>query len=260
MLLASGFCKGERMDGWLYHLLLIATGFGAGIINALAGGGPILTLGVLSLTGIDPRIANLTSTVALSPGQIAAGFSVRRQLPEMRLGQPFWLLGIAILGGAGGAALLFATTSQAFNSLVPWLVLLATAIYAASGLRGVISRTAASPDQRNWSALFAPLAVYGGYFGGGNSFLVLALLGLSGHEPKLSGDIKNILIAAINLAAVFVFAVSGSVDWPIACSLGAGGVLGSMIGTRLLGRLPAGIIRAIVIIGGLTLAAWMFAR
>ena len=248
------------MDGWIYHLLLVSTGCGAGIINALAGGGPILTLGVLSLTGIDPRIANLTSTVALSPGQIAAGFSVRRRLRETRLGQPFWLLTIAILGGAAGAALLFATASQVFNALVPWLVLLATAIYAASGLRGVIARTASSSLKRTLSALFAPLAVYGGYFGGGNSFLVLAVLGLSGHEPKLSGDIKNILIAAINFGAVIVFAVSGSVDWPVAGSLGVGGALGSMIGTRLLGQLPAGIIRAIVIIGGLMLAAWMFVR
>ncbi len=246
------------MDGWLYHLILIATGCGAGIINALAGGGPILTLGVLSLTGLDPRIANLTSTVALSPGQLAAGFSVRHRLPETRLGHPLMLLGIAIIGGAVGAGLLLATASPTFKTLVPWLVLLATAIYAASGVPGVIVRTGTFANKRTLSGLFAPLAVYGGYFGGGNSFLVLALLGLSGHEPRLSGEIKNVLIAAINLGAVLVFALSGWVNWPVTISLGTGGVLGSVIGARLLGRLPVGMIRLIVIAGGLMLAGWMF--
>lgn len=248
------------MNSWLYYLILTATGCGAGTINALAGGGPILTLGVLSITGLDPRIANLTSTVALSPGQLAAGFSVRHRLRETRLGGPFMLLVIALFGGVIGAGLLLATASPTFKALVPWLVLLATAIYAISGVPGVIAKTGTPANRWVLSGLFAPLTVYGGYFGGGNSFLVLALLGLSGHEPRLSGEIKNVLIAAINLGAVLVFAVSGWVNWPAAISLGTGGVLGSMIGARLLGRLPVGIIRGIVIIGGLTLAAWMFAR
>lgn len=248
------------MNGWLYHLILIATGGGAGIINALAGGGPVLTLGVLALTGFDPRIANLTSTVALSPGQMAAGFAVRHRLRETRLGQPLILLGIAIIGGALGAVLLLATASPTFKNLVPWLVLLATAIYTVSGVPRVISRAGTLANKRIMSGLFAPLAVYGGYFGGGNSFLVLALLGLSGHEPRLSGEIKNILIAAINLGAVAVFAISSWVNWSAAISLGAGGVLGSMIGARLLGRLPVGIVQLIVIIGGLMLAGWMFAN
>ena len=248
------------MEGWFYHVMLFAAGFGAGIINALAGGGPILTLGVLSLTGLDPRIANLTSTVALSPGQLAAGWSVRHRLQDLRPDRPILLLALAILGGAAGASLLLATASPTFNNLVPWLVLLATAIYAVSGVSAITMRSGRFADQRIFLGLFAPLAVYGGYFGGGNSFLVLALLGLSGHEPRLSGEIKNVLIAAINLGAVVVFATSGLVNWPVAFSLGLGGVLGSLMGARLLGWLPVGLIRWIVIIGGLALSAWMFAR
>lgn len=248
------------MNDWLYHLILVAAGCGAGSINALAGGGPILTLGVLSLTGLDPRIANLTSTVALSPGQIVAGFTVRHRLREVRFGRAFMMLGIAIIGGAGGAGLLLATASPTFDALVPWLVLLAIGIYAVSGVPGLIARTDTLANQRILFGFFAPLAAYGGYFGGGNSFLVLALLGLSGHDPRLSGEIKNVLIAAINLGAVLVFAVSGWVNWSVTLSLGVGGVLGSVIGARLLGRLPVSIIRGIVITGGLMLAAWMFAR
>ena len=248
------------MDGWFYHLILFLAGFFAGVINAVAGGGPILTLGVLSLTGLDPRIANLTSTVALSPGQLAAGWSVRYRLQNVRIGWPLLLLALAVLGGAAGATLLLATASPTFNNLVPWLVLLATAIYAASGVSTIAARDGMVADERIFSGLFAPLAVYGGYFGGGNSFLVLAILGLSGHEPRASGEIKNVLIAAINLGAVVVFATSGLVNWPVVFSLGLGGVLGSLIGARLLGWLPVGLIRWIVIIGGLALSAWMFAR
>jgi len=248
------------MDGWFYHLILFLAGFFTGIINAVAGGGPILTLGVLSLTGLDPRIANLTSTAALSPGQLAAGWSVRDRLKNVRIGQPLLLLALAVLGGAAGAALLLVTASPVFVNLVPWLVLLATAIYAASGFSTTIVRRDVPGDKPIFAGLFAPLTVYGGYFGGGNSFLVLALLGLSGHEPRLSGEIKNVLIAAINLGAVVVFATSGLVNWPVVFSLGLGGVLGSLIGARLLGWLPVGLIRWIVIIGGLVLAGWMFTR
>ena len=248
------------MDGLFYHLILFLAGLFAGVINAVAGGGPILTLGVLSVTGLDPRIANLTSTVALSPGQLAAGWSVRHRLSDVQLGRPLLLLGIAILGGAAGAALLLATASPIFNNLVPWLVLLATAIYAASGVSAITMWSGRFADTRVFSGLFAPLTIYGGYFGGGNSFLVLAILGLSGHEPRASGEIKNVLIAAINLGAVLVFATSGLVNWPVVFSLGLGGVLGSLIGARLLGWLPVGLIRFIVIIGGLMLAGWMFAR
>lgn len=248
------------MDDWLYHLILIATGCGAGTINALAGGGPILTLGILSLTGLDPRVANLTSTVALSPGQLAAGFAVKHRLRDARFGHPLIVLFMALVGGALGAALLLVTASRTFGAIVPWLVLIATAIYAVSGVRGVSARTAIFANNWTLAGLLAPLSVYGGYFGGGNSYLVLALLVLSGRDSRLSGEIKNVLIAAINLGAVLVFAASGLVNWPVAGSLAFGGVVGSIIGARLLGRLPAEVIRGIVVIGGLMLTAWMFAR
>jgi uncharacterized protein len=137
--------------------------------------------------------------------------------------------------------------------------LLAAAIYAASGLSETIARADGSANRRLLSALFMPLSVYGGYFGGGNSFLVLALLGVSGHNAKLSGEIKNVLIAAVNFGAVFVFASSALVNWPVAISLGAGGIVGSLAGMRLFHHLPVAVVRAIVIGGGLLLAGWMFA-
>ena len=248
------------MHGSIDHLLFFVTGCGAGIINALAGGGPILTLGVLTLSGLDPRIANLTSTVALSPGQLLAGTMVRHRLSATRLGSRYVLVTLAIAGGAAGAGLLLATSSRLFDALVPWLVLAATALYAISGVATVDATRPAPVAGSRFALLFAPLTIYGGYFGGGNSFLVLALLGVSGHGAKLAGEIKNALVGAINLGAVAVFIVSGSVDWPVALSMGLGGLVGSYAGARLFGHLPAAIVRTIVVLGGLALATWMFAR
>lgn len=248
------------MDGLPYHMSLLAAGAAAGLINAIAGGGPILTLAVLTLTGMDPKIANLASTIALSPGQIAAGYTVRDRLGCVRLATPRLLVIAALAGGALGAALLLLTSAPLFKALVPWLVLLATAIYAVSSIPGVIARASIVTSSRQFVALFAPLTLYGGYFGGGNSFLLLALLSVSGHDPKLAGDIKNGLIAAINLGAVVIFAASGAVEWIVALSLGAGGVVGSIAGSRLLGALAPTVIRAMVIMCGLVLAGTLFAR
>ena len=230
----------------------------AASINALAGGGPVLTLGVLSLTGIDPRIANLTSTVALCPGQLVAGYDARNALNATSLGKPAVLIVLAMAGGAAGALLLLLTSGVAFKVIVPWLVLVATAIYAWSSFRPAASSPLAkSRSDGPWSLLFAPLAIYGGYFGGGNSFLVLALLGLSGHRAHEAGGIKNALVAAINFGAVIVFIGSGLVEWRVALALGAGGIVGSFAGVKLLGRLPVSAIRGIVILFGLGFSAWM---
>jgi len=244
-----------------FYLSLFAAGALAASINALAGGGPILTLGMLSLGGFDPRIANLTSTVALCPGQLLAGNEARSELHASRLGRPKALLALAIGGGALGALLLLSTSGAVFKAIVPWLVLSATAIYAWSGWRGTAAdpRAPEHPNRRR-IMLFPPLAIYGGYFGGGNSFLVLALLGLAGHGAREAGAIKNALVAAINLGAVAVFIFSGLVEWRIALALGAGGIVGSFAGVRMLARLPVAALRLIVILFGLGFSVWMFAR
>lgn len=243
------------------YLLFFVAGILAASTNALAGGGPILTLGILSFLGVDPRIANLTSTVALCPGQLFAGHAARSALTVTKLGKPAVLIAISVGGGALGALLLLITSGATFKAIVPWLVLAATAIYGWSGFR---RNAGAEPtDKRHaglYTASFVPMTVYGGYFGGGNSFLVLALLGLSGHDAREAGSIKNALVAAINLGAVAVFAGSGLVDWRVAAALGAGGILGSFAGVRLLRWLPIASVRLIVIVFGLCLSGWMFLK
>lgn len=240
---------------------LIAAGFGAGAVNAIAGGGPLLTLAAMTAAGIDPRIANLTSTVALCPGQIIAGWQSRAGLSALgEAGQsPSWAIALTTVGGAIGGGLLVATDGASFSAIVPWLVLFATALYAWSG-RGsdrlperIISRWVFS------GGLFLS-ALYGGYFGGGNSFVLLALLAIAGLSPRKGADAKNALVASINAGAVAVFAVSGAVDWSAAISVGIGGVAGSVAGVRLLGIIRPALVRPLVIVCGLALAGWFFAR
>ena len=235
-------------------------GIAAGLINTLAGGGPILTLMALTLVGIDPRTANLTSTAALLPGQLLTGQLLTGGVERVRLSVP--ILAIAVIGGGIGAGLLITTPSARFARIVPWLVLFATLAYLLAPRATASGDAPAGPPALPARALLplAPLSIYGGYFGGGNSFLVLALLGWLGLGGKHANAMKNALIAVINGAAAAVFVVAGSIAWAAALPLALGNVAGSLIALRLLDRVSARLLRALVIASGFALAAILFAR
>ena len=242
------------------EIWLFLAGLLAGLINAIAGGGPLLTLAALTAVGIDPRTANLTSTVALCPGQLIAGFRARRALDALsgdgasRKALPL----LALVGGALGGLLLLWTSPAGFAAIVPWLVLLATALYAWGGRR---TGTTSTPRLAR-PVLLAALSIssiYGGYFGGGNSFVVLALLGLAGLGDQDGANAKNVVIACINLGAVLVFVPSGEIAWHAAIAVGLGGVAGSWAGSRLLPAIRPAVLRPFIILCGLFLAAWYFA-
>ena len=158
------------MDSTIVFMLLLATGFIAGTMNAVTGGGPLLTLPILMLAGLDGRSASMTSTFALFPGQIAAGVAARKSLQRVGGIPPPWLLALNVCGGAIGAALLVATAAAAFTTLVPWLVLIATAIYAWSSFGPAVQIRAPLFNGPVFIAAQVVLSIYGGYFGGGNSW------------------------------------------------------------------------------------------
>lgn len=242
----------------LVFIGLMLTGLVAGTINAVAGGGPILTLGGLALMGIDPRIASLTSTIALSPGQILAGVMASTRLSETGLlpGRMVFAIGCAIIGGAAGAALLLATSADGFRTLVPWLVLFATIVYALSGGRS-FRRTRQRVPKPVFFAILLMLGIYGGYYGGGNSFLVLALLAFSGVADKQGALVKNIYVAAINGGAVVVFMFSALMQWPLVVPLAIGGMLGSAAGIRVVDWIKPALLRPMIILAGLALTGWL---
>jgi uncharacterized protein len=239
-------------------LALIMAGFAAGAINAVAGGGPLITLPVLIFAGLDARLANLTSTVALFPGQISAGYLARNALkPTSGVGVVL-MFGITLIGGALGALLLLTTPSSTFAKLVPWLVLAATAIYAWSNFGARPQAGHARLGPFGFVAAQILTSIYGGYFGGGNSFIMLALLTVSGLAVRDAGQLKNLLIALINMAAACVFLLSAAVAYDKAIPLGLGAIAGSMAGVSILHRLNETILKIIVVGIGTALTIWLF--
>jgi uncharacterized membrane protein YfcA len=242
----------------LHILLLLAAGLWAGIQNALAGGGSFITLPTLMATGLDARVANLTSTIALFPGQITTALANRHLVSGIgRLTFPL-LLAISLAGGVAGALLLLATPSDLFRRMLPWLVLAATLLFA----RGAFGRKldAANLGPGSLATGQFGVAIYGGYFGGGIGFLMLALFTLGGAAVKEAQANKNALAAAMNLAGALVFAFSGEAAWTHALVLGIGSTAGGYIGARLIEHVPDKVLKAGVVAIGLALFAGLLWR
>ena len=241
----------------LVQLLLIAlAGLAGGTVNALAGGGTLITFPVLTAVGILPVAASITNTVALSPGYLGATLAqmkdLRGQGRRLRL-----LIPAGALGGIVGGWLLLNTTDKSFRALVPFLILLAAGLLALQDrLRAWLLRRVAQSGQSGvreaWviPPVFAA-AIYGGYFGAGLSVIVLAVLGLVLEDSltRLNG-LKQVVAFSVNVAAAIFFLFSNQVVWPAAVTMAAGALIGGALGGRLAGRVkPASLRRMVVVIG-----------
>jgi uncharacterized membrane protein YfcA len=240
--------------------LLAMAGFWAGMQNALAGGGSFITFPALLFIGLDPRAANITSTIALFPGQVATGWSGRRATGGVEGLSLSALIAISLGGGAAGALLLLATPAAFFARLVPWLVLFATLVFAlGQPIRRRLPLEAHVPPGV-LAAVQSAISVYGGYFGGGISFLMLAALTLAGQAIRMAATTKNLLAAVMNAAAFVVFCLSGDVHWPPALAMALGSVSGGAFGSWLLLRAPEKLLRGAIIVIGTALTLWLFLR
>ena len=237
-------------------IMMIAAAFAAGVINSIAGGGTLITFPVLIWLGLDPKVANATSTVALWPGLFGGLFGYRRELENsssilLRLGST------SVIGGAIGAWLLIWTPSPTFAHLVPFLILFATFLFMVQGTinrRLRLQPIIAEPRALWWlgAMVFQFFsAIYGGYFGAGNGILMLAAMGLLGFQDiNRANGIKNFLGICINSIAVLSFALKGLVVWPDALIMAGAATLGGYFGARMAVRVDQGIVRrAIVVIG-----------
>lgn len=242
-------------------LLLFVAGVWAGAQNALAGGGSFVTLPALILAGLDPRTANITSTIALFPGQVSTGIAGRGLVAGTAAAGFGLLLGISLVGGALGALLLLATPPQIFARLVPWLVLAATLLFAWGSFR---RKPAAASGARIGMAATCVLqfgiAIYGGYFGGGIGILMLAALTLAGMAVRNAGATKNALAAGMNATAFAILAFSGEVNWRLALALGAGSILGGLLGAWALHRVNETALRVAIVLIGAALTVGLFVR
>ncbi|HEX2205715.1 MAG TPA: sulfite exporter TauE/SafE family protein [Longimicrobium sp.] len=242
-------------------LVLVASALG-GAVNAIAGGGTLLTFPALVGLGVPPLTANATSTVALWPGALSSMWGYRGELAGARA----WVIRLtlpSVTGGALGAFLLLRTPPDRFARIVPFLVLGATLLFLVQGplMRRLRERrgeapaaeTGGDPQGAAWRMVAGQLAigVYGGYFGAGIGILMLAGLGMMGFTNihRMNG-LKNWGAVCMNVVAAGIFAFSGIVDWPVALAMTVGGLLGGYAGSRLAQRVGQQRVRqAIVAIG-----------
>lgn len=249
--------------------VVLAAAIGGGI-NAIAGGGTLVTFPALVGLGVPAIIANATSTVALWPGAIGSMYGYRHELAGARA----WAVRFAVpslVGGLAGAILLLRTPSERFDQIVPWLVLGATLLFVVQRpvMAAIRRRGPASPDADPASRspgvalLIAQfwIAVYGGYFGAGIGILMLAALGFMGFTNihRMNG-LKNWGGLCINVTAALTFAILGFVDWPVAIAMAIGATLGGYSGSRLAQRVPQEWVRRTVMITGLVASLWLFLK
>jgi uncharacterized protein len=242
-----------------FWFLLALASVWAGAQNALAGGGSFITLPALMLTGMDARSANITSTVALFPAQLVTGFTGRADA-DSPPGLPFrTLFLISLIGGAFGGLILLATPASFFARLVPWLVLFATAVFA----WGSFIRKAPQPGEVTmppWGAAILQffIAVYGGYFGGGIGFLMMAALTTAGLAVRKAGAAKNVLAGVVNAAAVAMFVFSGDVHWRQVIVTAIAASTGGWAGALMLRRINENALRIAVVAIGVALTIGLF--
>jgi hypothetical protein len=240
--------------------LLFFVALWAGAQNALAGGGSFLILPTLMFTGMDALAANITSCVSLFPAQIATGWTGRRAAAGANGLSLRALFIVSIVGGAIGAAILLGTPRGVFAKLVPWLVLFATAIFAWGGF----FRKPGGPQGRlgAWSAGLAQffISIYGGYFGGGIGFLMVAALTMAGQNVRVASATKNLLAGVMNASAVAIFLFSPDLHWPQALVTAAGATLGGVAGAKLIHQIDEKFLRLFIVLVGGALTIGLFLK
>ena len=242
---------------------LLASSAGAGVMNAMAGGGTILTYPTLLFLGESSITANATSTVALWPGAAASMFGYRREVAEHRE----WLKTLflpSLAGGALGAVLLLKTPARSFERLAPFLILFATVLFM---LQGAVARWARKSGREHeagaaparWAAAWLyqfGVGIYGGYFGAGIGILMLAVLGFLGlADIHAANGIKNFFGMCINGVAAVYFIARGAVDWPAAVIMIAAAIAGGYAGARFARYIGRDKARAAVVVIGFLVAA-----
>lgn len=245
-----------------YFDLLIAAlaSVGAGAINALAGGGTLISFPVLVAVGVPPVAANVTNAIALCPGYFGATIA---QLPNLKgqRSQLLLLIPVAVLGGLAGGMILLRTGERTFTALVPWMILAASLLLAVQEpVKKFISKRLSNPMHKRHTMVLSALpiaaaAVYGGFFSAGMSVLLLAVLGLTLDDSLTRlNALKQVLAFSVNIAAAIFFIFSDKVVWPAVAVMAIGALIGGALGGKLAGKLPPAMLRWTVVVAGTCIA------
>ncbi len=244
----------------LDYVLIALAALVAGLVNALAGGGTLISFPMLVFVGLPPVAANVTNTVALCPGYLGATLAQSNDL-RGQTRRLWWAVPAGVIGGIIGALVLLNTGERVFQQLVPFLILLASGLLAVQDpvrrwLQRRTTQAGAQPTPEWWASLPVGLAaIYGGYFGAGLSVILLAVLGLT-LEDNLTrlNALKQAIAFSTNIAAALLFVFSSQVVWSAALVMMAAALVGGALGGRLAGKVKPARLRGIVVAIGVIVA------
>ncbi len=254
------------MSPWEVIAILLA-GVAAGTINTVVGSGTLITFPTLLAFGIPPVTANVSNTVGLAPGSLSGAIGYRAELVGQR--RRLVRLGSAsLVGGIVGALLLLVLPSSAFDAIVPVLIVLGCVLVVLGPRiqRRVASRAAETgglPEHGVWWVwpAVAAAGVYGGYFGAAQGVLLMAILGIGvADSMQRHNATKNVLALIVNGIAAVVFILVADVNWPVAGLIAVGSVIGGQIGATVGRRLPANVLRAVIVTVGVVAVVAFLAR
>jgi uncharacterized membrane protein YfcA len=240
-------------------IVLIAAAFLGGALNALAGGGSLVAFPALLFAGLNPIDANASNVVALFAATFASAWAYRHRIFDVAEVSVTGLSILSLFGGALGAVLLLSTPTSIFAGLVPWLVLFSTTVFAVGNLAplDMIRRLELGPR----GALVAHfiISVYGGYFGGGIGFLLLAALTLFGmHDINAMNGLKMWLVGIMTVASMATFIVADVIHWAEVLPMLLGSMIGGYVAGHAAQRLDQRLTKGFIVVLGAGVTAYFF--
>ena len=241
-------------------VLLLLAALVSGVANALAGGGTFITFPALLFAGIASVKANATACLVMVPGGIASAWVYRRTLAAQPRGLVLQLLAVSLVGSAAGSLLLLHTANATFSSLVPWLLLVASAVFSAAPLlRRVAAKSGGNKSTPLLLAGQCIIALYGGYFGAGMGVLMIALfLAVSSMDTQSASGVRLVCATSVNLLAVVIFAVKGAIVWNPGVPMLIAGIAGGYAGARVMRRLSEKAVRTAILVYAWGLTVYFF--
>lgn len=240
-------------------LLLAGAAFAAGMLNAVAGGGAFIIFPSLVFLGVPPVSANATSAVALLPGQLASAWAYRGKISGAGKGMVKPLIAVSLIGGFLGALGLVLGPTVIFGRLVPWLMLFTTLLFAAGNFIFKGSKRWWQFGLRSVCLVQLMISVYGGYFGAGIGFLMLACFTFSGiGDIHVMNSLRVFLAPIMKIAAIVTFVTAGIVQWPEATVMALTSAVGGYAGAMWAKNADQRLIQGFIVLLGCILTAVFF--
>jgi uncharacterized protein len=231
--------KAGFMDHLMSYVLVASAGLVAGTMNAVAGGGSFVTFPALVLVGVPSVGANMSSTFALFPASLASAYAYRKEFTDLGGVSIKILLPISLVGGFLGALLLLLTPSSTFDALVPWLLLVASLVFAFGQRASKALQRFVHLGVRSMIVGQFMLGIYAGYFGGAVGLMMMATWSLFNiTDLHAMNAAKSLIVGSTNTLAVGLFIYAGGIDWLFALIMLCGALVGGYLGAYYARRLP----------------------